>query len=480
MKRKEIERKLSSAVSQITPKDGFERISEKLDSASIQNERTVIKMTENKKKSFKNFTRVAVAACIILAIGLFSVTFYDNNLAVDSIVDLDVNPSIELATNKQEKVIKVTAVNEDANAILDGMELENTDLKVAVNAIIGSMVQKGYFDAIDNSILVTVQNKDEQKATSLQKKLAVNIDETLNSYHVEASVINQTVSKNTSAEDLAKELGISIGKANFIQNLISKDSSLKAEDLAKMSIKELAGVVNEKKIDISDIADYDVDDSIWENIADSIEEVNDDVKDKNNKPDKNETATSNANKNETVTQNANKNENANNNAVVPQNVISAEKAKEIALNHAGVAADKAVFEKVELDRDDGIQEYEVDFRVDKVEYDYEINAVTGKVIKAEKEFDNDKNTQVTKPAGSDETQNSNTERISAEKAKEIALNHAGLSADKVSFFKAELDNDDGIYVYEIEFIHERMDYEYEINAVSGTIIHSEKERADFD
>lgn len=470
MKRKEIERKLSSAVSQITPKDGFERISEKLDSAPIQNERTVIKMTENKKKTFKNFTRVAVAACLILAIGLFSVTIYGNNLAVDSIVDLDINPSIELATNKQEKVIKVTAVNEEANAILDGMELKNTDLKVAVNAIIGSMVQKGYFDDIDNSILVTVQNKDEQKAASLQKKLAVNIDETLNSYHVEASVINQTVSEDTSAEDLAKELGISIGKANFIQNLVKKDASLKAEDLAKMSIKELASVVNEKKIDISDIADYDVDDSIWENIADSIEEVNDDAKDKN----------VNADKNENATVNTNKNENANNNAAVPQNVISAEKAKEIALNHAGVAADKAVFEKVELDRDDGIQEYEVDFRVDKVEYDYEINAVSGKVIKAEKEIDDDKNTQAIKPVEPDETQNSNAEIISAEKAKEIALNHAGLSADKVSFFKVELDNDDGVYVYEIEFIYERMDYEYEINAVSGAIIHSEKEIADFD
>ncbi len=464
MKRKDIERKLSSAVSQITPKDSFEKISEKLDSAPIQNERTVIKMTENKKKSFKNYARVAVAACLILAVGLFGIAFYGNNIAVDSIVDLDVNPSIELATNKQEKVVKVTAVNEDANIVLDGMELKNTDLKVAVNAIIGSMVQKGYLDAVDSGILVTVQNEDENKATTLQKKLAVNIDEALKTYNVEAAVINQTVSDGASAEDLAKELGVSLGKANFIQNLISKDNSLKAEDLAKMSIKELAKVVNEKNIDISDIADYDADDSIWENIAESIDEVNDDAKD-NKKP----------------VVNADKNENANNNATVPQNVISADKAKEIALNHAKVSADKAVFEKVQLDKDDGIYEYEVDFRVGNVEYDYEINAVSGKVLDAEKEVEKDKNEQVVKPAEKpNASANNGEEKISAEKAKEIALKHAGLSADKVSFIKAELDRDDGVYEYEIEFISGGMDYEYEIDAVSGKIVHSEKEKADFD
>lgn len=474
MNRKEIERKISSAVSQLTPEDGFERISEKLDSAPIQNERTVIKMTENKKKSFKNFARVAVAACLVLVVGLFSISFYGNNVAVDSIVDLDVNPSIELATNKQEKVIKVTAINEDANEIIDGMDLKNTDLKVAVNAIIGSMVQKGYFDAVDNSILVTVQNKDEQKAISLQKELSVNIDETLDSYQVEASVIKQTVSKdkiNKSAEELAKELGISVGKANLIQNLIGKDDSLKAEELAKMSIKDLAKVVKEKNIDISDIADYDVDDSIWENLADSIDEVNDNVND-NKKPEKNENANADANKNEN-----------NNNAVAPQNIISEEKAKEIALNHAGVAADKAVFEKVKLDKDDGVYEYEVDFRVGNVEYDYEINAISGKIIEADKDYENDKIQQIikpeNKPANQDKVEN-NGEKLSAEKVKEIALNHAGAPADKVSFYKAEYDFDDGVHVYEIEFIYDGFDYEYEINGGNGKVIHSEKERADFD
>ncbi len=468
MKKEYIEQRLSSAVSQIAPKDGFEKLSKELDSVS-ENERTVIKMTDIKNKSYKKYLQVAIAACLILVIGLMGGNFYGNNIAVDSVIDIDVNPSIELATNKQEKVVKVTAVNEDAIAILDGMELKNTDLKVAVNAIIGSMVKNGYFDQLDNEILVTVKNDDEAKAEKLHKMLAVDIDETLKTYNVEASVINQTISDSKSAEELAKAYNISLGKANFIQNLVSKDKSLKAEDLAKMSIRELASVVTEKNIDISDIADYEADDSIWENIEDSIEEV-----DENQKP------VVNPNKNENNKPN-------NNNTTAPENVITAEKAKEIALKHAGVSADKAVFEIVYLDKDDGIYEYEVDFRVGNIEYDYEINAVSGKIIDFERDYErnNSNSNQQPNEKPDDNTSNgtpnntpSNTSQISAEKAKEIALSHAGLSKDKVSFIKAEYDREDNSY--EVEFVYEKMDYEYDIHAESGKILDFEKERADFD
>ncbi len=460
MKRKDIEKRLSSAVSQIIPKDGFERISEKLDSASIHNERTVIKMTENKRNLFKKYMRVAVAACLVIAVGLFSMVFYGNNIAVDSIVDLDVNPSIELATNKQDKVVKVTPVNDDAKAIIDGMDLKNTDLDVAVNAIIGSMVKNGYLDDIDNGILVTVQNEDENKASSLQKKIAVNIDEALKTHNVDAAVINQSVPADSGAEKLAESLGVSIGKAIFIQNLVSKEPSLKAEELAGMSIRDLAKVVNDKNIDISDIADYDADDSIWENIADSIEEVNEDAAENRNPADKVENSVQ---------------------VSVPDGIISADDAKKVALAHAGVGAEKAFFEKTELDRDDGRYVYEIEFRVGTTEYEYEINAQNSVIIDFEKEQErntDDKANQNKEPSSEAGSQAVAGEKISLQKAKEIALVHAGLSADQVSFYKAELDRDDGRYVYEIEFIYDNFDYEYEIDAVSGKITDSEKEKID--
>ncbi|MBO5796964.1 MAG: PepSY domain-containing protein, partial [Clostridia bacterium] len=67
------------------------------------------------------------------------------------------------------------------------------------------------------------------------------------------------------------------------------------------------------------------------------------------------------------------------------NHIGEDKAKEKALAHAKVTADKATALRVELDRDDGRTVYEVEFRADGYEYEYEIDATTGDVLKYDRE-----------------------------------------------------------------------------------------------
>ena len=63
--------------------------------------------------------------------------------------------------------------------------------------------------------------------------------------------------------------------------------------------------------------------------------------------------------------------------------IGEEKAKEIALQKAGLTAEDVTFTKIGLDRDDGVWQYEIDFRQDKTEYETDINAVDGTIIKWE-------------------------------------------------------------------------------------------------
>lgn len=60
--------------------------------------------------------------------------------------------------------------------------------------------------------------------------------------------------------------------------------------------------------------------------------------------------------------------------------IGKSKAKKIALKHAKVSAKKATFEYVKLDWDNGVRVYEVDFYTSTREYNYEINARTGKIV----------------------------------------------------------------------------------------------------
>lgn len=69
--------------------------------------------------------------------------------------------------------------------------------------------------------------------------------------------------------------------------------------------------------------------------------------------------------------------------------ISADEAKQIALNHAGVSEANADIEKVEFDTDDGIPYYEVEFEVSDDDYEYEIHAISGTILDYDQDIEDD-------------------------------------------------------------------------------------------
>ena len=85
--------------------------------------------------------------------------------------------------------------------------------------------------------------------------------------------------------------------------------------------------------------------------------------------------------------NGNSNTNTNTNTNTGTNYIGIEKAKSIALKHAGLSVGQVRELKGELDRENGVYVYEVDFKSGKYEYEYDINATTGNIIKSKKEID---------------------------------------------------------------------------------------------
>ena len=59
--------------------------------------------------------------------------------------------------------------------------------------------------------------------------------------------------------------------------------------------------------------------------------------------------------------------------------IGVEKAKEIALEKAGVKVEDTLFINAHLDRDDGRVEYDVEFQSGHTEYEVSVDAVTGAI-----------------------------------------------------------------------------------------------------
>ncbi len=61
--------------------------------------------------------------------------------------------------------------------------------------------------------------------------------------------------------------------------------------------------------------------------------------------------------------------------------------------------------------------------------------------------------------------------ISEEEAQNIALSHAGLTAEQVTFIKSDLDMEDGKQTYDVEFYTEEgKEFDYEIDSTSGEIL----------
>ena len=139
------------------------------------------------------------------------------------------------------------------------------------------------------------------------------------------------------------------------------------------------------------------------------------------------------------------------------------RAKEIALNHAGVKAADATVTKSKLDYEDGRQVYEIEFYVSGssgyTEYDYEIEVATGKIVS----YDHDAESYAP-PAQSTGTGVKVTEAT----AKKTALSRVSGATEK-DIYEWKLDYDDGRTEYEGKIIYGGMEYEFTINAATGTV-----------
>lgn len=150
------------------------------------------------------------------------------------------------------------------------------------------------------------------------------------------------------------------------------------------------------------------------------------------------------------------------NAFARSSAIGEEAAANFAFVDAGVDPASAQRLRVEFDREDGRFVYEVNFSADGAEYEYLIDAEDGSVVKKEKEVQSAAAPQESRPGGM-------TPSKSLEEAREIALADAGITEADAVFAEAELDQDNGLWVYEFKFKAGNAKFEYEINANTGAV-----------
>ena len=137
-------------------------------------------------------------------------------------------------------------------------------------------------------------------------------------------------------------------------------------------------------------------------------------------------------------------------------------AQKIALEHAGVKAADATIIKSKLDYEDGHQVYDIEWYAGGAKYDYEIAVDTGEIISYGCEE---------KTVGAD----SNNVTVSEADAKKTALDRVSGATDK-DIYEWKLDYDDGRQEYEGKIIYAGMEYEFTIDASTGSVLEWDAEK----
>ena len=131
------------------------------------------------------------------------------------------------------------------------------------------------------------------------------------------------------------------------------------------------------------------------------------------------------------------------------------KAQEIALAHAGIKAADATITKSKLDYDDGRQVYEIEWYANGAKYDYEVAVATGEIINSGYEAKTVVGT-------------GNSATVSEATAKQTALTRVS-GATEADIYEWKLDYDDGRPEYDGKIIYDGSEYEFTIDATTGTI-----------
>lgn len=332
----EIEARLKTAIDDATP-DMLDTLMAEIQHEPAAPERNEEMQSDARQTVGRNKRRTmyrtlaGCAAALLLFVGAFTM-FQRGQDEVFAVVDIDVNPSVELSINEEHEILHAKALNGDGEIILDGMDLEGTDINTACNALIGSMLKHGYLSEQANSVMVSVQSEDMSGGAAIEQMVSGNLHQSLTDAKIDGAVLGKYVDVDEEISAMAADNGISFGKAWLISNLLATNSKHMTEKaLLELSTQELILLGQERGVDADDF---------YGNVDTS-------------------------------------------------KYISKEDAMRIALQSAGLGETQLTQSDIEFDCDDGIITYEVEFHANGQEYEYDINAETGEVLKYELDADDD-------------------------------------------------------------------------------------------
>ena len=185
---------------------------------------------------FLGFGRAGIDA---VSIGGHSSTI---GMADNSVIMLDVNPSFRFEVNDRNKVVEFDCLNGDAKKLSSEIDVIGKNYKDALKTTLEVLNRNGYVTKSKNSVLITVLDKDSNKASKIRSNAVKATDSFGKALDFTVSVLSQIMTDDTDCRELAKKYSVSSGKIAFITKICdaNKDTKkLKVEMLATSSVQLL-------------------------------------------------------------------------------------------------------------------------------------------------------------------------------------------------------------------------------------------------
>ncbi len=185
----------------------------------------------------------AVCCTLVFAAAL---SWFTQFRVTDSIVTLDVNPSVKIAVNRQQTVLSVEDLNEDARELLSGRDYRGQSLEQAVEALILQLAENGFLKQEHSFVLLSVETKNQQRAQQLEDSLSSHIETILHGRQIDPVIISQSLAPDEASETAAHQYGISPGKLQFIHSILKQNDRYSLEQLAGMTLEDLLHVASDE------------------------------------------------------------------------------------------------------------------------------------------------------------------------------------------------------------------------------------------
>ena len=202
-------------------------------------DRFAVQEEKSRRKDWKQFYRYAVPVFLCLLLLLPGFGYVRSNLLVDGIIDLDVNPSIEITINRRDRVLQVTGLNEEAVEILAGTDYRTWDVRDAVGDLILRLNDKQYISRNQRTVLLSVDSKNPEKAERIKQELSASIEAALAGTEIQPLVVRQSRPKDRDLQKRANEYHISSGKLRLVEEAARKAPDRDERELAGTAVDEL-------------------------------------------------------------------------------------------------------------------------------------------------------------------------------------------------------------------------------------------------